>query len=318
VRGTAAAQRARKNTTVSTAAPALDPTKHYLQITIHSALKLRDIDATPLMTVPRAVCLIIVYLAVSIGILCSKEPWTFIDALYFCVVTLTTVGYGDLTPSSDGSKIFVSFFALVSVGLIAVALGQITAALFEKQQELLNSIQEKNDPDSESRSAQWKLVTVSLFFLIMMATGILVFALGEGHNFVDSFYYTTITMTTVGYGDFSFKSQGGRLFCAIWMILATVSTGRLICELVDGRMQARAAALAEAKRQRVLLKKDALSMLDKSGDGQVDKMEFLAYKLVAMGRCQPKDIDEVLARFDQLDADKSGYLTLDELEESEG
>jgi len=59
-------------------------------------------------------------------------------------------------------------------------------------------------------------------------------------------------------------------------------------------------------------------MLDKSGDGQVDKLEFLSYKLVAMGRVQPKDIDDIMARFDQLDADKSGQLTLDELEESEG
>jgi len=125
-------------------------------------------------------------------------------------------------------------------------------------------------------------------------------------------------MTTVGYGDFAFKTEGGRLFCAFWMILATVATGRLICELVDSRMQARAAELAEAKRQRVLLKKDALSMLDKSGDGQVDKMEFLAYKLVAMGRVQTKDIDEIMARFDQLDTDKSGQLTMDELEDSEG
>ena len=26
------------------------------------------------------------------------EGWSYLDALYFCVVSLATVGYGDLTP----------------------------------------------------------------------------------------------------------------------------------------------------------------------------------------------------------------------------
>ncbi len=34
------------------------------------------------------------------------EDWTIIEALYFCVVTLTTVGYGDLHPTTAGTQIF--------------------------------------------------------------------------------------------------------------------------------------------------------------------------------------------------------------------
>jgi voltage-gated potassium channel len=44
-------------------------------------------------------------------------PW--LDAFYFCIITLTTVGYGDITPHSDVTKIFTMCYVLVGVGIIA-------------------------------------------------------------------------------------------------------------------------------------------------------------------------------------------------------
>jgi voltage-gated potassium channel len=36
------------------------------------------------------------------------EDWTVIEALYFSVVTLTTVGYGDFSPTTPGTQIFTT------------------------------------------------------------------------------------------------------------------------------------------------------------------------------------------------------------------
>ncbi len=46
------------------------------------------------------------------------EKWSWLDAYYFCVVTLSTIGYGDLTPHTDFGKLFTTFYILVGVGII--------------------------------------------------------------------------------------------------------------------------------------------------------------------------------------------------------
>jgi len=46
------------------------------------------------------------------------EEWSLLDSLYFSVVTLTTVGYGDLAPSTALSKIFTVVYLFVGIGLI--------------------------------------------------------------------------------------------------------------------------------------------------------------------------------------------------------
>ena len=41
------------------------------------------------------------------------------DALYFCVITVTTVGFGDFVPTSDASKLFVSAYVLIGLSLFS-------------------------------------------------------------------------------------------------------------------------------------------------------------------------------------------------------
>ncbi|MBW2968277.1 potassium channel family protein [Candidatus Woesearchaeota archaeon] len=50
------------------------------------------------------------------------EGWNYLDSAYFTVVTLTTIGYGDLAPTHDVSKLFTIFFVVSGVGVFLFAL----------------------------------------------------------------------------------------------------------------------------------------------------------------------------------------------------
>ena len=47
------------------------------------------------------------------------ERLSWLDAVYFSTITLTTVGYGDITPHTAIGKIFTIFYVLAGIGTIA-------------------------------------------------------------------------------------------------------------------------------------------------------------------------------------------------------
>lgn len=59
------------------------------------------------------------------------EGWSIVDSAYFSVMTLTTIGYGDLHPTTDLSKLFTMFYAIVGIGVFVALITQIAKAQIE-------------------------------------------------------------------------------------------------------------------------------------------------------------------------------------------
>ncbi len=60
------------------------------------------------------------------------------DALYFTVVTYSTVGYGDITPLTEEARLFVVSMIFIGLGAFAGILTFIVGSLVNRIQNLLN------------------------------------------------------------------------------------------------------------------------------------------------------------------------------------
>jgi voltage-gated potassium channel len=63
------------------------------------------------------------------------EGWTIVEALYFSVVTLTTVGYGDLHPTTAGTQIFTIIYILTGLGVFVALLASVAEQYIKQKSE---------------------------------------------------------------------------------------------------------------------------------------------------------------------------------------
>ncbi|PXF45484.1 Two pore potassium channel c [Gracilariopsis chorda] len=266
-----------------------------------------------------------VVLHVAIGILAMSwlEGWSIYDAAYFCIVTTTTVGYGDITPTRGSSKLFVIYYVVVSIAIISAVLGHIVGMLIDRQEELLINAMEGGDEDSDSdneiqarkglvdESDIRQLVVSISTLLVILAMGVVVFMRLEKLSLLNALYVTVISASTVGFGDLQPTRNVSKMIMTIWLCFSTICAAKVVADV--------AAMVAKMKQKAVQRRLMSARMdirtlvgMDKDRDNRVDKTEFLAQMLIRSGKVEEDEVQELLKRFDELDVDNSGYISPEE------
>jgi voltage-gated potassium channel len=94
------------------------------------------------------VSIMLVYLA-AVGIYYFEhavQPDKFLSifhSLWWAIVTLTTVGYGDVVPITIGGRLFTFFILLIGLGIVAVPSGVLASALSEVRNREAEASQQK-------------------------------------------------------------------------------------------------------------------------------------------------------------------------------
>jgi len=76
------------------------------------------------------------------------------EGLWWALVTVTTVGYGDVVPTTNAGRFFASVLILIGLGLLSLLTATIAAALISKQDSVVTHRQREEKRRIQELEAQ--------------------------------------------------------------------------------------------------------------------------------------------------------------------
>ena len=292
-------------------------------------------------------CVAIVVAWSGFGTACylALEPgWSVVQACYFTFTIISTVGYGCIGPSSLGSRWFTAVYAAMSFPTVAAALGGVfapaveapyarfKAALLARAPFLSAARDDPAAPPSALR--HYGRVAIALYayahgvccFSLALATMLVsrtradmfanaLAAPGQTSlDFFDALYFTLITSLTVGFGDVCPQRDAGRAFTVV-MAGVGIAIISLSINEANAAVDARALQLRKARvfAREVADSAGLAAAFDRGADGSIDRAAWLIGMLRMLELAPDGEVAAILARFDAVDADRSGTVSQEEL-----
>lgn len=278
----------------------------------------------------------------------ANQPKSFAAYIYFTIVTLTTVGYGDIDFAPDDvSKLFTCVWALTGLISFTYALSTHLSAEVEdndqkRQKRKHKVVQQFPDlPTSikalrrvstrqvgqmestiSQKFIQWRSqlssYTILLFQCAVLNLVGITYLMSAGEfTFVEALYCCVITGTTIGFGDYSPHvkgdqetiNRGGKWFGIFYIIASTIICGQLITRTVGYAVEIREEQRMAEMLRKLKLNDELIRELDKDGDGDITRSEWIRFCVKRLDLIDPDVMAIITARFDQLDESGDGVIS---------
>ncbi|XP_038825459.1 potassium channel subfamily K member 16 [Salvelinus namaycush] len=144
--------------------------------------------------------------------------WKFTSSAVFAATVVTTIGYGNMSPSTTAGQIFCVFFALFGIPLNMVVLNRVGKYMLAIERNACDFIQGKTNHRKLTRFMIHLLSYLSgtaLFFVMPMV----VFKQQEGWSYSQAIYYCFISLSTIGFGDYVADSNPDKYYPEWYSIL---------------------------------------------------------------------------------------------------
>ncbi|XP_042231706.1 potassium channel subfamily K member 16-like isoform X2 [Homarus americanus] len=200
--------------------------------------------------------------------------WAYTQALFFSATVLTTIGYGNIAPSTVEGRVFCMVYALVGIPL--------TLSVIADLGDVLASFIPANTFENRLPKGKLRAVTTVLLILTLLvgfiALGGVLFMWQNNWTFMEGFYFSFITTTTIGFGDLV---PGLALTSmVIELVRRKYASSWAQMKQLSSRLHTLSGPLAEAMRK-----------LAESGAGEVEMDEELVREL--------RDLNVALAKVQQ-------------------
>uniref|UniRef100_A0A8C7JSW5 Potassium two pore domain channel subfamily K member 4 n=1 Tax=Oncorhynchus kisutch TaxID=8019 RepID=A0A8C7JSW5_ONCKI len=132
------------------------------------------------------------------------SQWDLASAFFFSGTIVTTIGFGNISPKTEGGQLFCIFYALVGIPLFGILLAGVGDHLGTGLRKAILKIE---------FLLKWKvsptivrvisaILSILLGVALFVAVPTLVFQEVEKWTLLEASYFVVITLTTVGFGDY--------------------------------------------------------------------------------------------------------------------
>ncbi|KAK9459625.1 uncharacterized protein V1516DRAFT_628780 [Lipomyces oligophaga] len=205
---------------------------------------------------------LVVWIGAGGGLFSHLLGITYANGVYFCVVSVLTIGLGDFHPTHDLGRALLLPYAVVGVlmlGLIVASMRSVVIGAL-KSAASFNTLERLRDSHlkSDSNESTWDTTAEDSFlamrqvhartikitqrnfllgsltvFVLFYLIGALIFWAIEDWTYFQSFYFCGLCLVTIGYGDFYPTLPGARAFFVIWSLGAIPTVSIVIANLGD-------------------------------------------------------------------------------------